>query len=196
MNTDPFKNLWKQAKSGDTKALNKVANLVVPELQQIARVLLSKERSDHTLTADALINELYIRLLGNEFITIHDRAHFFAIAATRMRHILIDYARKRNNQKNNNGKKPHTLDENLYEKVISSTEKRVEHILDIDNALTELEKIHPGWARVVELRYFGGCQYSEIAEIMDINQRSAERYWARARTWLFNYLKHNEESCT
>ena len=186
-----FGYLWQLAREGDHDALNKLSKLIAPELQRIAKILLSKERPDHTLTTNALINELYVRLLGNDLVTIHDRNHFLALAAKRMRFILIDYARKKNNQKNNNGLKPATLDENQYDRVVSSY-KNVDDILDIDKALTELEKIHPGWAKVVELRYFGGCQFSEISEIMNINKRRAERYWTRARTWLFNYLKSTD----
>ena len=183
-----FSHLWQLAKDGNKEALNKLSLLIAPELQRIAMVLLSKERADHTLTTNALINELYLRLLGSDLVTINDRNHFLALAAKRMRFILIDYARKKNNQKNNNGQKPSTLDENIYARAVS-THKDIDSIIDIDKALTELEKIHSGWAKVVELRYFGGCQFSEISEIMDINKRRAERYWARARTWLFNYLK-------
>lgn len=182
-----FNQLWTQAKKGNKKALNELSRLIAPELQRIAQVLLSKERQGHTLTTNGLINELYVRLLSNELVTINDRSHFFALAARRMRFILIDYARKRNNQKNNNGQKPGTLDENLYNHAVSSG-NNVENILDIDRALAELEKIHEGWARVVELRYFGGFQFNEVADIMNINKRRAERYWSRARTWLFNYL--------
>lgn len=188
-NTDAnFNHLWAQAKNGDSEALNKLSRLIAPELQRIAQVLLSKERKGHTLTTNGLINELYLRLLSNDLITINDRTHFFALAAKRMRYILIDHARRRNNQKNNNGQKPGTLDEGIHNHI-ESAEKNVENILDLDKALSELEKIHEGWARVVELRYFGGFQFTEVAEIMSINKRSAERYWSRARTWLFNYLK-------
>ena len=183
-----FGHLWQQARDGDQDALNELSKLIAPELQRIAQVLLSKERPDHTLTTNALINELYLRLLSNDLVTIHDRSHFLALAARRMRFILIDYARRRNNQRNNNGQRPGTFDENLYDHV-ETPGRNVDNILDIDKALTELEKIHPGWAKVVELRYFGGCQFNEVAEILDINQRRAERYWSRARTWLFNYLK-------
>lgn len=183
-----FSHLWQLARDGNQEALNKLSMLIAPELQRIAQVLLSKERPDHTLTTNALINELYLRLLGNDLVTINDRNHFLALAAKRMRFILIDYARKKNNQKNNNGQKPSTLDENIYARAVSSS-KDIDNVIDIDKALTELEKIHPGWAKVVELRYFGGCKFSEISEIMDINKRRAERYWSRARTWLFNYLK-------
>ena len=183
-----FNHLWQMARDGDSDALNKLSRIIAPDLQRIAHLLLSKERRDHTFNTNALINELYVRLLGNELVTIHNRNHFLALAAKRMRFILIDYARKKNNQKNNNGLKPGTLDENLYDQAIASY-KDIDSLLDIDKALSELEKIHSGWAKVVELRYFGGCQFNEIAEIMNINKRRAERYWSRARTWLFNYLK-------
>ncbi|MBX2819077.1 MAG: sigma-70 family RNA polymerase sigma factor [Rhodothermaceae bacterium] len=183
-----FSYLWRMARDGDQDALNRLSKLIAPELQRIAQILLSKERQDHTLTTNGLINELYIRLLGSELVTINDRTHFLALASKRMRFILIDYARKRNNQKNNNGQRPDALDENIHNQA-SAASKNIDNVLDIDKALNELEKIHSGWARVVELRYFGGCQFSEIAEIMDINKRRAERYWTRARTWLFNYLK-------
>lgn len=193
-NTDThFHHLWMLAKNGDSNALNRLTRLIAPELERIAQVLLSKERADHTFSTNALINELYVRLLGNELITIQDRSHFLALAAKRMRFILIDHARKKRNQKNNNGQKAFSLDETFYDRVRTNT-GNVDDILDIDKALSELEKYHTGWAQVVELRYFGGCQFSEIAEIMNINKRRAERYWTRARIWLYNYLKGTDYS--
>ena len=190
--TKNFTLLWAQARKGDNNALNKLTSLISPELRRIAHILLSKERKGHTLTANALINELYIRLLGNDLVTINDRNHFLAIASKRMRFILIDYARRRNNQKNNNGVQPDTLDDNANKKAAAGN--NLDLIIDIDNALHELEKIHAGWARVVELRYFGGCTFNEIAQIMQINQRRAERYWAHSRTWLFNFMQEKDPS--
>ena len=190
--TKNFTLLWAQAREGDKDALNKLTSLISPELKRIAHILLSKERKGHTLTSNALINELYIRLLGNELITINDRNHFLAIASKRMRFILIDYARRRNNQKNNNGVQPGTLDDNANKNI--AADNNLDLIIDVDNALQELEKIHSGWARVVELRYFGGCTFNEIAQIMQINQRRAERYWVHARTWLFNFMQENDPS--
>ena len=182
-----FTLLWAQARDGDRDALSRLTGLISPELRRIAHILLNKERKSHTLTANALVNELYIRLLGNDLLTINDRNHFLAIASKRMRFILIDYARRRNSQKNNNGVQPETLNDNARKKAVSAD--KLDLLIDIDKALQELEKIHPGWARVVELRYFGGCKFHEIAEILRIHQRRAERYWAHARTWLFNFMQ-------
>ena len=182
-----FAYLWEQAQQGNSSALDKLTAFILPDLQRIAQLLLSKERPNHTLTTNALINELYLRLLVNESVTIHDRSHFLALASKRMRFVLIDYARKSNYQKNNSGQRTSSFDESIYRRDVA-TKTDVDNLMDIDKALAHLEKLNPAWARVVELRYFGGCQFKEIAEIMDINQRRAERYWSHAKNWLYNYL--------
>ena len=184
-----FTELWHMAREGNRQALERLTEMITPELLEIARRLMSRERKNHTLSASELMSEAYLRLLNKGLITIQDRHHFLAIAATRMRYILIDYARRRNSKGNNNGVKPDTLNEEVHD--VPSDSPSISEFIDLDNALNELEKIHEGWARVVELRYFGGCTFKEVAEILEIHQRRAERYWERARTWLFNYLKEN-----
>jgi RNA polymerase sigma factor (TIGR02999 family) len=168
---------WRQG-SGD--AGDRLAQAVYPELRQIASRFLHNERGHHTLEPNALVNELWIRIVGSEAIHYQNRAHFFAIAAQTMRRILIDYARARIADKRGG----------LQERVTLTALEgwnpvaRNEDILALDIALSKLEKADPRAARVIELRFFGGLQEEEVAEVLGVSPITVKRDWKVARAWL------------
>ena len=167
-------------RGGDVDARDQLFAVVHPQLRQIASRLMQHERRDHTLEPNAVVNELCVRLMGNEPLSYQDRAHFFAIAAQTMRRILIDHARARVAGKR--GGQQHRV-------ALPDVETRValpasEELLDLDTLLTAFEAIDPRAARVVELRFFGGLREEEIAEILGVSVITVKRDWKAARAWL------------
>src|SRR5919205_524010 len=136
---------------GDKSAFNKLFPLVHDELRRIAGRQMSQERPGHTLQATALVNEAYLKLAGHEGFEWHDRAHFFAVAAQVMRHILIDHARAHARDKRGGG----AIQVSLKEAAVV-VEDQAEHFVALDEALQTLEQLDPQKGRIVELRYFGG----------------------------------------
>lgn len=174
---------WRQ---GDPKASEQLFAVVYPQLRRIAARVLHNERDNHTLEPNALVNELFLRLLGSRAIDFKDRAHFFAIAAQTMRRILIDHARARIAGKRGG--------EQLQRLSLSAVEgwnpvARYEDILVLDQALSKLEKADPRASRVVELRFFGGLQEEEIAEVLNVSVITVKRDWKVARAWLIARLQ-------
>jgi RNA polymerase sigma factor (TIGR02999 family) len=168
---------WRQ---GSRAAGDRLAQAVYPELRQIASRFLHNERGHHTLEPNALVNELWIRIVGSEAIHYQNRAHFFAIAAQTMRRILIDYARARIADKRGGLQERVTLTAvEGWNPVVQN-----EDILALDIALSKLEKADPRAARVIELRFFGGLQEEEVAEVLDISPITVKRDWKVARAWL------------
>jgi RNA polymerase sigma-70 factor (ECF subfamily) len=146
------------------------------ELRRIASRYMRSERKDHTLQTTALVNEAYIRLLGqsNQFV---DRQHFLAIASRVMRQILVDYARSRNAKKRAGQKVDiDTLD-------VGSGPIQPD-VLDVNTALKELALLAPRQAHLVELRFFGGLSLEEAAAVLKLSERTADKDWALARAWL------------
>jgi RNA polymerase sigma-70 factor (ECF subfamily) len=173
---------WRE---GDVNASERLFGVVYPQLRRIAARFLHNERGDHTLEPNALVNELYLRLLGAAPIDFKDRAHFFAIAAQTMRRILIDYARARVADKR--GGEQQRLSLSAVEGW--NPVNRNEDILELDQVLSKLEKADPRAARVVELRFFGGLQEDEIAEVLNISIITVKRDWKVARAWLIARLQ-------
>jgi len=158
-------------------------DLLYPELKRMARAQLHREREGHALQPTALVHEAYLRLVGHTRQTWGNRAHFFAAAANTMRRILIEEARARNAQKRKGATTAIPLDDGVM-----LTYAQSEELLDLDQALTELEQLSSRQARVVELRYFAGLSVPEIATALGVNPRSVDRDWAAARAWLRNRL--------
>jgi RNA polymerase sigma factor (TIGR02999 family) len=172
---------WQQ---GDQDASERLFALVYPQLRKIAARFLRNERDHHTLEPNALVNELCVRLLGSDRINFKDRAHFFAIAAQTMRRILVDYARTRVADKRGG---------NQYRVSLSAVDgwspvSYNQDLLDLDQALSRLEKADPRAARVVELRFFGGLQEEEVAEVLKVSPITVKRDWKVARAWLIGRL--------
>ncbi len=168
---------------GDRTALDKLLPVVHAELRQIARRQMKQERAGHTLQATALVNEAYLKLAGQGAFEWHDRAHFFAVCAQVMRHILIDHARAQARDKRGGG----AIQVSLNEVVVMPTEQAA-GLVDLDEALRTLEAIDPQKGRIVELRYFGGLSIEETAEVLKISTRTVRREWRRAKAWLYRMI--------
>jgi len=168
---------------GDRDALDRLAPLVHAELRRIARRQMGGEREGHTLQATALVNEAYLRLAGGEGFEWHDRAHFYAVCAQVMRHVLIDHARAHARDKRGGG----ALHVSLDEAAVMSGESASE-LVALDEALRELEGLDPQKGRVVELRYFAGLSIEETAEVLNISPTTVRREWRRAKAWLYRAL--------
>ena len=175
--------LLRMFRGGDTDAASRLMALIYPELRRIAQVQFRREREDHDLQPTALVHEAFLRLVAHEHHTWEDRRHFFAAASNVMRRILIEHARARRAQKRDGASTRVTLDD-----AVTVTREQSVDLLDLDQALTELEELSPRQARVVELRYFSGLSVPEIAGALGLNPRSVDRDWATARAWLRNRL--------
>ncbi|HVF43371.1 MAG TPA: ECF-type sigma factor, partial [Pyrinomonadaceae bacterium] len=137
----------------------------------------------HTLQATALVNEAYLRLAGREGFEWKDRAHFYAVCAQVMRHVLIDHARTHARDKRGGG----ALHVSLDEAAVMSAESASE-LVALDEALRGLEELDPQKGRVVELRYFAGLSIEETAEVLNISPTTVRREWRRAKAWLYRAL--------
>lgn len=167
----------------DPGAFEQLMPVLYDELRQMAHRQLAGERRNHTLQTTALVHEAYLRLVDQTKITERGRAYFFAAAARTMRHVLIDYARRRKSKKRGGGRAPISLEENHL-----SIDAYADELLDLDRALEQLAALNPRHARVVECRYFGGLSVKETAAALDISYRTVENDWALARAWLRNAL--------
>ena len=180
--------LLRQLEGGDRGAENRLIEAVYPELKRIAARLMMSERPNHTLQATALANEAYLKLINQRVAGWQNRAHFFAVAARVMRRILLDYARGRNTQKRG-GRVPRLPLSDVY--VFSPG--RSEEFIALNEALTELSQKDENAAKVVELRFFGGLSAKEIAEVLQLSERSVKRKWTVARAWLHARLRSRDE---
>jgi RNA polymerase sigma factor (TIGR02999 family) len=168
-----------RAVGGDQDALNSLFPLVYNGLRSIAQNQLRMERKDHTLNATALVHEAYLKLVNQQEVTWQNRVHFFAVAATAMRRILVDYARARQAGKRGGKDVVITLNEEIM-----SGETRAGQLLELDDALHRLQALHERQSRVVELRFFAGLKEDEIAESLNISVATVKRDWRLARAWL------------
>jgi RNA polymerase sigma-70 factor (ECF subfamily) len=172
---------------GDNAALAQLTPLVYEELRRLAHHHMDGQRPDHTLQTTALVNEAYLRLADQTHPRWQNRAHFFAVAARAMRQIVVDYARGQRSQKRGGG----ALKVNLDEAAIVSPQESKE-IVDLHEALERLATLDSRKAQVVELKYFGGLNYEEMAEVLNVSQVTVRRDWEFARVWLYTEL-HNVE---
>jgi RNA polymerase sigma factor (TIGR02999 family) len=170
---------------GDDAALGELTPLVYEELRRLAHYHMGGQRPDHTLQTTALVNEAYLRLAGQTNPSWQNRAHFFAVAARAMRQILVNYAKSSRAQKRGGGAIKVELDEG----AIVAPEKSKE-IVDLNEALERLATLDSRKARVVELKYFGGLNHDEIAEVMKVSPVTVRRDWVFAKAWLYSEL-HN-----
>jgi len=154
--------------------------LLYDELRMVARKQLRRERRNHTLGTTALVNEAYLKLVGQQRLKAEDRGRFFAIAATTMRRILIDYARTRKRLKRGGEQTPVPLDE--AEAFL--TDREADEVLALDDALNRLAAVNPRGSQVVQYRFFSGLTLAETAEVMDVSVKTVQRAWVAARAWL------------
>ena len=169
--------------AGDEKALQKLTPMVYRELHRAARHYMAGERSGHTLQATALINEVYLRLIDARRMDWQSRAHFFAVCAQLMRRILTDFARSRRYHKRGGGIAPMPLDEAL---VVGSQPDS--DLVALDDALKRLALVDERKGRVVELRFFGGLDVKETAEVLKVSNETVMRDWKLAKVWLLRDL--------
>jgi RNA polymerase sigma factor (TIGR02999 family) len=177
--------------TGDRSALEQLIPKVYGELRRMARRSLRKERAGHTLQTTALINEVYLRLVGISNIDWQDRSHFFAICAQMMRRILIDAARARAFAKRGGGFKrvDHSTPLNVDE-IPDMTGVRDRELIAIDEALDALARVDARKARVIELRFFGGLSVEETALVLKLSPQSVMRDWKLAKAWLTRELSN------
>lgn len=168
---------------GDTGAPARLMPLVYAELRSLARNYLRHERPGHTLQPTALVHEAYLRLVGQTRLTWQNRAHFYGVAAQMMRRILVDYARTRGAEKRGGPAPQLSLDEARF-----SPEERPADLLALDDALVTLSETDERKARVVELRFFGGLNMEETAEVLKVSEKTVRRDWQMAKLWLHREL--------
>lgn len=173
------------AQRGDADAQEAAARVVYAELHSLADVYLRREREDHTLQPTALVNEAYLRLMGQD-IPWQNRGHFFGIAATMMRRILVDHARRATADRRDRGVVMSLEDAGVD--VAAAPDPLVD-VLGVHDALARLEVLDPRQARIVELKFFVGLSLAEIADLLDISPATVSREWAMARVWLFEQLR-------
>jgi RNA polymerase sigma factor (TIGR02999 family) len=177
----PITELLAQARAGDRDAEAAVYDAVYEDLQRLARG--QKRRlhsSGHTLDTTALVHESYLRLAGSPS-GFHDREHFMAVAATAMRQILVDRARKRSRAKRGGGERPVTLDESVEP---AAADREAVLLVALDEALGDLDRQDPRLRRVIECQFFGGMTRQDTATALKLSERTVRRLWIKARAWL------------
>jgi RNA polymerase sigma factor (TIGR02999 family) len=166
----------------DPSALDRLVPIVYDELRRLAHHYMRGERPGHTLQTTALVNEVYLRLAGIRGLQWRDRAHFFAMAGTLMRRVLVDYARRQGRTKRGGGIAVTSLDGHAVTSAPSVD------IVALDEALQRLAAVDPQQSRIVELRFFGGLTIEETAAALEISPATAKRDWTTARAWLHHEL--------
>jgi len=173
---------WRQ---GEEAALEKLTPLVYEELRRLAHRYMAGQQPDHTLQTTALVNEAYLRLVDQTKPSFANRSHFFAVAATAMRQILVNHAKAQQRLKRGGGASKVDLDTAA---LISPEQTKT--VLDVDEALERLAQLDSRKAQVVELKYFGGLNQDEIAEVLKISIVTVRRDWLFARAWLYTELQN------
>jgi RNA polymerase sigma factor (TIGR02999 family) len=168
---------------GDEQAMEELMPLVYDELRRMARNYMRRQPSGHTLQTTDLIHEAYLKLAKQDQPIWQNRAHFFGVAASAMRHILVDYARSKRSLKRGGWQEKVTLAEDTA--IAADQSKR---IVALDDALQDLAVLDPRKSRVVELKYFGGITNEEVAEVLKVSTDTVKRDWRFAKTWLMREL--------
>jgi RNA polymerase sigma factor (TIGR02999 family) len=170
--------------NGDKEALDELIPLVHDELYHLAARQMQKQKHWHTLQTTALVNEAYCKLVNLKQIPWQNRAQFFAIAARMMRQILIDHARTRVRAKRGGAVLKFSFDDATY-----LPESKALELVALDDALTRLAKLDPFKSRIVEMKFFAGLNFEEIAEVEQVSSRTIEREWRKAKVWLYDSLQ-------
>jgi RNA polymerase sigma factor (TIGR02999 family) len=165
--------------------------LVHNELRRIARSYMRRERANHTLQPTALVNEAYLRLIDQSKVTWQNRAHFFGIAARLMRQILVNHAETHRATKRGGSQERLTL--NAMEPLASPSGNAALDFADLNEALENLERLDPSLSQLVEMRFFGGLTFEEIAQVMGISVSATKREWLTARAWLRRELDNSKK---
>ena len=167
---------------GDAEALHQLTPRVYRELRRMAARLLQNERPGYSLQSTDLVHEVYIRLVNARELNWQHRAHFFAIAATQMRRILLDRARRRVAEKRGGKGQPINMNS------LDVAQARSRELVALDDALNALAEVDPRKSRVVELRFFGGLSVKETAEVIQVSSDTVQRDWKMARAWLLTEM--------
>jgi len=171
--------LLAELSAGNREVESRLIPQVYGELRRLAAHYMRSERGNHTLQPTALVNEAYTRLVQQPQIPWQSRAHFFATASHLMRHILVDHARARRAGKRGGLQRQVTLDDAL----LPSSERTIDALI-LDEALENLSQFDPRQARIVELHFFAGLTFVEIALVLNMTERTVKRDWSMARAWL------------
>lgn len=182
-NAHQITELLLQIRDGTPDSLERLMPLVYGELHRIASRRV--QASDQTIGPTSLVHEAYLKLFQGAGIDVTTRGHFFAVAATAMRQIIVDRARAHLSEKRGGGQRPVTLDE-----ASASTDDQAEQALALDEALDRLESLEPRLRRVVECRFFGGLTEEETAEAVGVTSRTVRSDWVKARALLGSWLRH------
>jgi RNA polymerase sigma-70 factor, ECF subfamily len=167
--------------AGDRSVEERLFQLVIPELHQVAQRLMRREAADHSLQPTALLNEAYFRLVAAHEREWQNRGHFFAIASRIMRRLLVDHARARS--------RTHTIAIDGLEEVLSGRDDKLELAVAVDELLQEIENFHPDWCSIVELKFFLGFTDEEAAAVLGMPLRTLQRRFGDARRWLYEKLE-------
>jgi len=191
---DPMENdkgeitvLLQRISAGDSEATEKLAEAVYADLRRIARNMMGRQGSDHSLQPTAIAGEAYLALVDHHARTFENRAHFFAVAAKAMRRILVDYARRKRATKRG-GQFQRVELENIPGLPNSS-----EDLIALDEALDHLAKIDNRQSRIVEMRFFGGLTEEQTAQVLGLSHSTIRREWLVARSWLYAQLTRRAE---
>ena len=171
-------------RAGDQAALASLTQLVYGELHRLAHFHMNNERAGHVLQTTALVNEAWLKLMQSSQVDWQNRTHFFALAATLMRRILVDFVRQRLFQKRGG-----TDMQVAFDEAVAVAEPRKVDVVALDDALTSLAKLDPRKSRVVELRFFGGLTIEETALVMEVSTDIVKRDWRAAKLWLLEELR-------
>jgi RNA polymerase sigma factor (TIGR02999 family) len=176
---------------GDPKAQERLMPFVYDELRRLARSFLAQERGDHTLQPTALVHEAYVRLVDQTRVNWQNRAHFYGIASRMMRRVLVDHARAHAAEKRGGGAIRLSIED-----VQVPLEQRAADFVALDEALEKFSQFDERKSKVVEMRFFGGLNDEEIAEVLGVTSRTVLRDWKKARLWLYRELSSdvNRES--
>jgi RNA polymerase sigma factor (TIGR02999 family) len=199
----PVTQLLGEWRKGNEAALGELTALLYQELRALAQRHLMRERPNHTIQRTALVNEAFVRLVNQQSVDWNNRAHFFALASSLMRRVLVDHARARLASKRGGGAQVLSLDEIVApqdeddhvpavaepEHLDSETD---DDITSIDAALQKLAALDERQARIVEMRYFGGLTIEETAQAAGISEATVKREWTLARAWLRRELARSE----
>lgn len=183
MSTHGVTELLIKLSNGKREVVDELLPIIYDELKRIAANYLRRERSDHTLQPTALVNEAYMKMIDITQVSWQNKAHFVGVAANQMRRILVDHARNHNAQKR--GGEFHIM--TLNEEIDKADEQSAD-LIALDDALTELARMDPIKAKIVELRYFGGLSTDETAEVLDVAPITIKRHWKMAKAWLYGEL--------
>lgn len=178
----PVTQLLQEVHAGDQDAASELVRILYRELHRLAERAMRRERQDHTLQPTVLVHEAYLQLLQTDKIDWQNRAHFLALASNTMRRVLVDHARAAKADKRPGGHQQVELNSR-----VQIAEQQID-VLNLNEAMNRLDAFDHRLAQVVEMRFFGGLSFEEIADSLDVSVRTAKRDWALAKSWLYTEL--------